>query len=262
MKWPAFRVGPTDHKELRRKLYESVVNGVWWIPGRDRFLPDSHIYVIGLPQSKDFTIVDCGLMEMGPYKMEEIESIGIQKDQIKRVILTHTHIDHIGCLPELLKEIPDMEVWVHKDEADMLELGDARIVFGNAMFEQMIRSQDTIPEGFFKTKVSRRLEGGEILTLGGMKFKVIHVPGHSAGSIGLYNEEHKLFISGDTIYADGAIGRYDLESADTEKLKASLETIAGMSIDILLPCHNRIVKRGAEKMVKNTVRQWCEYLIT
>ena len=68
--------------------------------------------------------------------------------------------------------------------------------------------------------------------------------------------KQKLFMSGDTIYADGAIGRFDLVSADPLLLKKSLELIAKLEIDILLPCHNRIVKSGAGPMVKNTVKQW------
>ncbi len=53
------------------------------------------------------------------------------------------------------------------------------------------------------------------------------MPGHSAGSIGLFNNEHRLLMSGDTIYADGAIGRYDLVSANPADLKRSLELDCG-----------------------------------
>jgi hydroxyacylglutathione hydrolase len=151
-------------------------------------------------------------------------------------------------------------VWVHKDESDYLERGDARIVWGNQMFESMIRSQYNIPKDLFRIKVHRKLEGGEKLALGGIEFEVIHMPGHSAGSIGLFNNEHRLLMSGDTIYADGAIGRYDLVSANPADLKRSLELIAGLDLNILLPCHNRIVKSGAGPMVENTVRQWTPLL--
>ncbi len=237
-------------------MIENVIEGVNWIPGRDRFLPDSHVYVIGKPDSKDFTIVDCGLMGMGKYKLEELErGTGSLKD-IKRVIMTHTHLDHIGCLPEILEAIPELEVWVHEAEAGHLERGDDSIVYGSSMFESMIREQHSLDKDYFKIKVHRKLEGGEVLTLGGMTFRVIHLPGHSAGSIGLFSDEHRLLMSGDTIYADGAIGRYDLVSADPAALKQSLDIIADLRVDILLPCHNRIVKGGAEPMVRNTVRQW------
>jgi glyoxylase-like metal-dependent hydrolase (beta-lactamase superfamily II) len=128
--------------------------------------------------------------------------------------MTHTHLDHIGCLPEIREAIPHAEVWMHTAEAVPLEKGDERIVFGNRMFESMSRGQYHLPKECFRTEVARKFEGGESLILGDVPFKVIHVPGHSIGGIGLFNEEHRLLLSGDTIYADLAIGRYDLVSAD------------------------------------------------
>ncbi len=237
-------------------MIEKVIEGVYWIAGKDKFLPDSHVYLIGLPERKDYSLVDCGLMEMGSYKIGEIESIGIRPEHIKRIILTHTHLDHIGCLPEIMEAIPGIQVWVHEEEGRYLERGDDRVIWGNKMFESMIRSQITIPERYFDLKPHRKLIDGDILDLGGVRVKVIHIPGHSIGSIGLLNEEHRFFISGDTIYADGAIGRYDLFSADPSQLRRSLELIATLDIDCLLPCHNRVVKSGAGPMIKKTVENW------
>lgn len=241
-------------------MVEKVTDGILWVAGRDRFMPDSHIYVLGDVNGNDLTIIDCGIVEMGTYKLGELESCGINLEKVKRIIMTHTHLDHIGCLGEFLEKGPHIKIWVHQEEAVYLEQGDDRIVFGNKMFESMIRSQYSIPAGFFKFKVDRKLQGDETLDVGGHKFKVIHVPGHSIGSIGLYDQERKIFISGDTIYADGAIGRYDLFSADPEKLKESLNLIATLEIDTLLPCHNRIVRSGANQMVKNTVQNWLPLL--
>lgn len=218
------------------------------------------MYVIGKPGRGDFTLVDCGLTDMGSYKLDELDSAGISLKEITRVIMTHTHFDHIGCLPEIREAIPEVEVWVHKDEANYLERGDCRIIFGNSMFESVVKSQYNLPDDFFRISVARKLEGGEVLSLGGLTFKVLHLPGHSAGSIGLFNEDQRLFMSGDTIYADGAIGRYDLVSANPSELKRSLDLIAGLDVEILLPCHNRIVKGGAGPMVRETVQQWAPLL--
>jgi glyoxylase-like metal-dependent hydrolase (beta-lactamase superfamily II) len=241
-------------------LIENVIEGVKWIPGRDRFMPDSHMYVIGKPEFQDYTLVDCGLMELGEYKIAELQKGGIPLDEVKRVIMTHTHLDHIGCLPELIKAMPHLEVWMHEDEASRIIKGDDSIVFGNSMFRSMVVSQYNVPKDHFKIEVARSLKDNEMLSLGGLEFRVIHIPGHSIGSIGLYNETDRLFMSGDTIYADGAIGRYDLESADPAQLKQSLERIGELGISILLPCHNRIVRSGAEDMIKDTVKQWAPYL--
>lgn len=241
-------------------MIEQVIEGVWWIRGQDDFLPDSHMYVVGLPGSEDFTLVDCGLMGKGEYKLDQIDKCGVPLGHVRRILMTHTHLDHIGCLPELKAAIPQAEVWIHSDEALAIERGDERIVMGNSMFESMVRGMFSIPKDAFQLTVQRNLEDGELLNLGGLPFKVVHIPGHSAGSIGLLHEGRGLFLSGDTIYADWAIGRYDLVSADPTQLKRSLELIAGLDVDILLPCHNRIVNGGAGPMIKETVAQWGPYL--
>ncbi len=241
-------------------MTEQVIEGVWWIPGKDSFLPDSHMYVIGKPESQEFTLVDCGLMDRGSYKLQELDKCGVSPNRVKRIILTHTHLDHIGCLPELLEAMPHVEVWAHKDEALPLERGEQRIVYGNSMFESMLKAQFNLPSDYFKTVVHRKLEGGETLDLGGIPFNVIHLPGHSVGGIGLLNKKSRLLLSGDTIYADGAIGRYDLDSADPAALLRSLASIAELGIDILLPCHNRIVKGDAAPMIQRTVEQWAPLL--
>ena len=82
-------------------MTQQVVEGIWWIPGRDDFLPDSHMYVIGKPESDDMTLVDCGLMGKGDYKLNEIDELGVSPKSVKRIIMTHSHLDHIGCLPEI-----------------------------------------------------------------------------------------------------------------------------------------------------------------
>lgn len=237
-------------------MFEKVIEGITWIPGKDKFLPDSHAYLIGDAGSDDVSLVECGLMGMADYKLEEIDKAGIPRKSLKRIIMTHTHMDHVGCLPDIMAELPHAQVWIHNDEALPLERGDSRIVFGNSMFENMIRSQYSVKDDFFEIKVHRKLQDNEDLELGGFNFKVIHIPGHSCGSIGLYCPDQKLFISGDTIYADGAIGRYDLASAKAGELKASLQRIAELDIEILLPSHNRIVRKDANPMIKNTVSQW------
>lgn len=243
-------------KEWGDRVTQQVVDGVWWIRGQDDFLPDSHMYVIGMPGSEDFTLVDCGLMGKGEYKLEQIELCGVALGHVRRIVMTHTHLDHIGCLPEIKAAVPHAEVWIHRDEAGPIERGDERIVMGNSMFESMVRGMFALPKDAFATRVDRKLEDGDLLALGGLPFKVIHLPGHSAGGIGLLHEEHRLLLSGDTIYADWAIGRFDLVSADPAALKRSLELIADLSVDILLPCHNRIVTGGADPMIRQTVEQW------
>jgi glyoxylase-like metal-dependent hydrolase (beta-lactamase superfamily II) len=239
-----------------KRITEEII----WIPGQDEFIPDSHMYVLGDIEGEDITLIDAGLMRKSSYKLKVIEGLGIALSQIRRIILTHTHLDHIGCLPELKRKIPDMEVWVHEQEAIALENGDERTVYGMNLFKTMAQAQFGLKDGLFKIEVQRKLKEGDRLNLGRSVWEVMHLPGHSKGSIGLYEPTSRILISGDTIYSDFAIGRFDLFGADAGELRNSLSRLQGLEIDVLLPGHNDIMEAVPRDYVKKVYEQWQGYL--
>ncbi len=237
-----------------------VDDGVYFIQGQDEFIPDSHTYVLGEPGSGEATIIDVGLMGKSQYKLESIEALGFDLKEIKRVLMTHTHLDHIGCLPEILDVLPDLELWVHEAEGRPLEQGDERVVYGMEMFRSMCQSQYGIPDGKFTFQVHRKVTDGESLDLGGASWQVIHIPGHSPGSIALYDAARNILIPGDTVYADYAIGRFDLHGASGAQLRDSLARLAELEVDILLPGHNSIMTNVPKDYINEVARQWGPYL--
>ena len=237
-----------------------VTKYITFIPGQDEYLPDSHAYVIGQPDSQDLTLVDAGLMGKGAYKLKAIQEEGLSLVHIKRVIMTHTHLDHIGCLGEIRRALPGSELWIHEAEALPLEEGDERTVYGMEAFRSMCQTQFRLKAGDFSFPVDRQLRGGEELPIGGLTWEVLHIPGHSLGSIALYDRTDKVLIPGDVVYADFAIGRFDLHGASGPILRESLASLAGLDVKILLPGHNRIVKDLPPDYIRTTARQWASYL--
>jgi hydroxyacylglutathione hydrolase len=223
-------------------------------------MPDSHAYVLGKPSSQNLSLVDAGLTGKGSYKIQAIQKAGIELSSIKRVIMTHTHLDHIGCFAEMRSQLPWAELWVHRSEADLLEQGEERSVYGMDMFRGFCQEQLGLKPGAFKFQVHQKLQGGETLDLGDMVWEVIHIPGHSMGSIGLYQRSMKILIPGDVVYADHAIGRFDLFGADPSELKKSLMRLAELEVDILLPGHNQIVKDLPKGYILKTAKQWEPHL--
>ncbi len=238
-----------------------IIEGVRFIPGQDEFIPDAHVYLLGEPASKDLSLVDAGLVGKGDYKIRTLQAMKIDLTHVKRIILTHTHLDHIGCLSEIQRSIPWAELWIHTQEADSLEKGDERTVYGMDMFKDMCQAQYGLKPGTFRLKATRKLKDGEVLKIGAMAWDVFHIPGHSMGSIGLYNREHEILIPGDVVYADYSIGRFDLHGADAAELRKSLLRLAGLEVHILLPGHNRIVQTLPKGYISKTVKQWESYLI-
>jgi glyoxylase-like metal-dependent hydrolase (beta-lactamase superfamily II) len=237
-----------------------ITEEVYYIPGQDEFMPDAHAYVVGKPSSQNLSLIDAGLTGKGSYKIQSIQKAGIDLPAIKRIIMTHTHLDHIGCLAEILTQIPWAELWVQRLEADLLEQGDERAVYGMEMFRGLCQGQFGLKPGAFKFQVHRKLQGGEILDLGATEWEVIHIPGHSMGSIGLYHRSLKILIPGDVVYSEGAIGRFDLYGAEASELKKSLMRLAKLEVEILLPGHNQIVKSLPKGYILKTAKQWEPYL--
>jgi len=237
-----------------------ITKGVYFIPGQDEFIPDAHVYAIGMPSSQDISIVDAGLMGKGGYKIQSIQKLGIKLSDIKRIIMTHTHLDHIGCLKEIRAQIPHAELWIHEEEADPIEKGDERGVYGMEMFRTMCQSQYGLKSGDFRFKVDRKLKEGEKLDMGGLSWEVLHIPGHSSGSVALYERSQKVLIPGDVVYADYAIGRFDLHGAEAGTLLKSLLRLAELDVEILLPGHNRVVKGVKPGYIRDTAKQWAPYL--
>jgi glyoxylase-like metal-dependent hydrolase (beta-lactamase superfamily II) len=145
-------------------------------------------------------------------------------------------------------------------EGELLEQGDERAVYGMDMFRGFCQEHFGLKPGAFKFQVNRKLDGGEILDFGDAGWEVIHIPGHSMGSIGLYHPSMKILIPGDVVYADYAIGRFDLYGADASELKKSLLKIAELKVDILLPGHNQIVRNLPQGYILKTARQWESFL--
>lgn len=239
---------------------KQIADSVLFIPGQDEMIPDSHTYIVGKLSSKDLSLIDPGLMGKAEYKIDAVIKAGIALPDIKRIILTHTHLDHMGCLPDVKEKIPHAELWVHKNEGEPMEQGDDRTIYGMEMFKTMCQAQFNLGPDAFNLHVDRKLEGGQNLTVGGTAWEVMHIPGHSIGGIALYNREDKILIPGDVIYADSAIGRFDLFGANGAHLKESLLALSQLDVEILLPGHNRIMEAVPTGYILNTAKQWEPYL--
>lgn len=124
---------------------------------------------------------------------------------VKYIILTHTHIDHISAL-DALKSATGAEVAVHFSEADSL----------NSDTDTMSFIIDTSAP---VTKAGIKLNHGDILYLGNTPLKIFHTPGHTVGGICIFCED--ILISGDTLFRE-SIGRTDFRGGDFDTLLSSV----------------------------------------
>lgn len=162
---------------------------------------DNNNYLIVDEKTKDAALIDCSSID--DRIDEEIEKQGAN---LKYILLTHGHFDHIaGIRPNRFKNNP--QIVMHKADLDWLNNANQYLpMFG--------MPEITIP------KVDIFVEDGDTIKLGSLEIKVLHTPGHTQGGV-CYLVDGNLF-SGDTIFRE-AVGRCDLEGGNFNQIVESIE---------------------------------------
>jgi glyoxylase-like metal-dependent hydrolase (beta-lactamase superfamily II) len=166
---------------------------------------------------------------------KNLNALGSSISQVTDIILTHSHIDHIGGVIPIVEEVSP-KIHLHKAEADPINQGN---------MSQTLSS--TFGVDLPPLKVKGILEEGSILEFGDIKMQVAHTPGHSLGSICLDILDTGILITGDTLFPGGSFGRTDFPTGDEKALVASLKRISEMSFEIGLPGHMHAMKFNAKK---------------
>lgn len=161
----------------------------------------SNCYIIYSKDSKEGVLVDPG--GDADKILAAIEEEGLN---VKNIVLTHGHGDHIGALEEVREKL-GATVMAHEDEEELL--GDKSLNLSMFLFAEAI-----------ETRADRLLKDGEIVEIEDLKIGIIHTPGHTKGGICL-DIGHSI-LTGDTLFA-GSVGRTDFPGGCTESLIRSIK---------------------------------------
>jgi glyoxylase-like metal-dependent hydrolase (beta-lactamase superfamily II) len=194
----------------------------------------SNCYILWDEDVKHGVIIDPG--DDADIIIKTVKELGVN---IKYILATHGHFDHVGAVAPLKRELK-AEFLAHKDDFFFIEDGENAARRWGVEIEQ-------------PPKPDRYIDDGDKIKIGGFDLEVIHTPGHSPGGISfLYNQ---MVFGGDTLF-QGSIGRTDFRKGSFEVLSKSIRTRLYTLPDntIVYTGHGPITTIGDEKKYNAFVR--------
>lgn len=192
-------------------------------------------YLVFDPESKECAIIDPGMSN--PEEEEAIEDFIAEKGlTLRHIINTHLHIDHVAGIP-FLKEKFGAPVLAHE--------GDE---FLGQQIKQQARAFGLDHLQLEEIEISEYIKPGDIIQIGKGELEVLSVPGHSKGSVALYDRQGGFVITGDALFK-GSIGRTDLPGGNYRELINSIENELLKLPDetVVFPGHGPSTTIGEEK---------------
>lgn len=213
------------------------------VPGLSTFtgLIAGRVYAIEDPDG--FTIIDASISGAANKIVAQIGALGRQAADIKRILITHGHPDHVGDLTKL-KQLTGAQVMCHALEKPVIQ-GEQPIVRRPSGLRP--------PNTFIKppTQIDRVLDDGDVLSevMGGLH--VIHTPGHAPGHLAFWHPEKRILITGDVIFH---ILRLTLPfaflTADMDEDKRSIAKLVALEPSVVCFGHGQPITENAAAQIR------------
>ncbi len=218
---------------------------------------DCNVYLVN--GQTEMALIDAGV-GLEPHRMvENIAAEGLEMEKLKYVFLTHAHADHAGGC-RYWKDNFGITVMGSPAAAQFVRGGDeAGISLGSAKAAGIYPADYR----FRNCEVGAELCEGDVRHVGDCELRVLETPGHSMGSLSYLmsagNRTH--LFSGDTVFHGGKILLTNVYDCDLQAYIRSIDKLASLSIDTLLPGHLCVaigdgqthLKKAAECLARMTI---------
>ncbi len=234
--------GTTPTKKKAREVFPLVYYF------RESQMLDCNMFILKDPETDKFCLIDTGNGQSLAGFKSGLETLGLDLSNLQKILITHEHLDHILGLYTILEELGDSkpEIYVSKVTQQILALGDEAQICPRSL---------GISAGHFGVSIvpiqnTHALAEGDTFSFGTFSFQVIETPGHSPGSITLYEPNHKLLFPGDVVFPQGSFGRYDFPGGSLSILTKSIQRITELDVDVLCAGHMSPVTRNASQQIQ------------
>ena len=203
-----------------------------------------------LADEDGLTLIDAGMPRSEKKILAYLATLGKSAEDLKRIILTHSDVDHVGALAALVRA-SGVRTYASKIEADAIAAGKAsRQIHTNGF--SMRRFLFALLSPFFRAEpfqVDEILDGGQTLpALGGLR--VVPTPGHTPGHFSLYAPAAGVLFCGDSMISseNGILfGSRPEVTWDSDQARESVRKQAGLGASIVCPGHGPVVKDAVGK---------------
>lgn len=212
---------------------------------------------------KDVVLFDAGLPGMGTIFRETAADTGVPFERLNKILITHSDMDHIGSLFEIIHEAGlGITLMAHKEERPYIECelppirlkqmeASAGLATG-ATREQLLTMTENLKKGYrmFKANVDKTIEDGEVLPFFG-GITCIYTPGHTPGHMSYYLNKLKLLIAGDILQVmDGSLVKCpEFTILDKEAVIASLKKLSQYEIEMAVCYHGGLFHGNASQRI-------------
>jgi glyoxylase-like metal-dependent hydrolase (beta-lactamase superfamily II) len=223
---------------------ERVIDGVHIVP-----MGMANAYLI---ESDDgLTLIDAGFPNKEEAVFDAVRGLGRSPDQLRNLIFTHGHPDHIGSAAAIVRET-GAKTYMHPLDIPMAESGGPFRPMTPApglLRQIMCRLFFDPDERVEPVAIDQPLSPGEILSIAG-GIEVIHVPGHCAGQVALLRRPGRMLFAGDVcMNLMGLADPVGFENLDEGR--ASQRKLAGLSFDAVGFGHGKPIGRDASVQFRN-----------
>lgn len=224
-----------------------IIPNVHLVPG----LRGANVYLLVGSTS---TLVDSGMPGNSDAILCYLDSLSLAAANLTRIVITHYHVDHVGSVAAI-KQRTSSRALAHPADAPFISAEQSPPRPQGAIMRLLFRVVPTMSR-FDPVPVDMTLQDGDRLDLlGGAT--VVHVPGHTPGSIVLYFPSERLLICGDAIsHRANRLGPPPKPfTVDMDQAIASLHRLAELEFDVLCPGHGAPIVSGADEQVRALVRE-------